>query len=59
MIDGDGEIAEICRLTCLEVGLEVVVVSSDDTNTVNSTLPVLAIIGTDLRLSNFLMNQDE
>jgi DNA-binding MarR family transcriptional regulator len=47
-IDGDGEIADVCRLTCLEMGLHAVEGSPLEGEDVN--LPVLTIEGTRLRL---------
>lgn len=47
-IDGDGEIADVCRLTCLEMGLHVVEESPPEGEDAN--LPVLTIEGTNLRL---------
>lgn len=38
-IDGDGDIADICRLTCLEQGIHIV----DDGN--NNPSPVLEVVG--------------
>ncbi len=43
-IEGDGEIAEICRLTGLEQGIRIVDSSSDDAH------PVIVVAGTRLRL---------
>ena len=43
VIDGDGEIAEICRLTCLEKGIEVSHKPSDE-------IPVLKVEGAKLNL---------
>lgn len=40
-LEGDGDIAEICRLTCLEQSIAI---------TDNSDIPVLEIIGTKVRL---------
>jgi DNA-binding MarR family transcriptional regulator len=44
VIAGEGEIADICRLTCLEVGVTVVEQTGD------STLPILRIEGVNLRI---------
>ena len=53
LIDGDGEIAEICRLTCLEMGIEVVVLPGCDLDLTQALCPLLKIDGTDLSLVNF------
>ncbi len=46
-IDGDGDIADICRLTCLEMGIHIVDQHSGST-TLN--LPALVVFGTQVRL---------
>jgi DNA-binding MarR family transcriptional regulator len=43
-IDGDGDIADVCRLTCLEQGLEVVEGAS------NGDVPIVVVDGRDLQL---------
>jgi DNA-binding MarR family transcriptional regulator len=43
-IEGDGDVAEICRLTCLEQGVQVESMSGKD------RVPVLRIDGRDLKL---------
>ena len=42
-IDGEGDIADICRLTCLELGIEVVAQKNDE-------IPILIIQGPDVTL---------
>lgn len=44
VVDGDGEIADICRLTCLELGLDVVAVGD------GAGLPVLKVDGVTMQL---------
>jgi DNA-binding MarR family transcriptional regulator len=44
MIEGDGDIADVCRLTCLEQGLEVVKLDS------NGDVPVVLVSGRELEL---------
>lgn len=43
-IDGDGDIADVCRLTCLELGIEIVEGSSAE------SMPVVAVSGRGLEL---------
>jgi DNA-binding MarR family transcriptional regulator len=43
IIEGSGDVAEICRLTCLEKG--VAVVSMAPTDGINSDIPILKIVG--------------
>lgn len=43
-IDGDGDIADVCRLTCFEVGIEVVERSQD------GSVPVIEVRGKDIDL---------
>jgi DNA-binding MarR family transcriptional regulator len=52
VLDGEGDIADICRLTCLEQGIAVIeVTSSSDTPEENSHLPMLEVNGTIVFLS--------
>jgi DNA-binding MarR family transcriptional regulator len=43
VIDGDGDIAEVCRLTCLELGLKV-------ESELHDGLPVLQINGSEIKM---------
>ncbi|MGD8622508.1 MAG: winged helix-turn-helix transcriptional regulator [Anaerolineales bacterium] len=46
-IEGNGDIADVCRLTCLEMNIDPNIGSSDD-------LPTLQVAGSEIKLSNFV-----
>ena len=45
MLDGDGDIADICKLTCMEQGVKVIT-NTNETTQSDTLVPVLEIYGT-------------
>jgi DNA-binding MarR family transcriptional regulator len=60
LVVGDGDIADICKLTCIEQGVKVTF-NSDEAPLLNYKIPVLEIYGTRvlLKLDNEKANVDE
>ena len=60
LVVGDGDIADICKLTCIEQGVKVTF-NSDEAPQLNCKIPVLEIYGTRvlLKLDNEKANVDE
>jgi len=60
LVVGDGDIADICKLTCIEQGVKVTF-NSDEAPQLNYKIPVLEIYGTRvlLKLDNEKANVDE
>ena len=52
-IEGDGDVAEICRLTCLERGVQIESTSGKD------RVPVLRVDGRELKLEWLESNRGE
>jgi DNA-binding MarR family transcriptional regulator len=49
-LSGDGDVADICRLTCLEQAVSIVTAGEDSKDAAGCTIPVLTVVGMKVEL---------
>jgi DNA-binding MarR family transcriptional regulator len=49
-LSGDGDVADICRLTCLEQAVSIVTAAEDAKDAAGCTIPALVVVGTKVEL---------